>query len=186
MSNETSQENTQTEPFMDAVERAERADAAPAPDSPEAQLAQARAEADRYRDLALRNQADHENYRKRVLREKEEAIRYANMDLLERLIQILDNFEYGLAAARQSPEGAAILSGMEMVGKQLQDFLKQNGVEPIAAEGQKFDPHVHEAVAQEASRQIKEGYVISQTRRGFKMKDRLIRPASVVVSKGAE
>src|SRR3954463_14544484 len=109
MSKETSQENTQTEPFMDAVERAERADTAAAavPDSPEAQLAQARAEAERFRDLALRNQADHENFRKRVQREKEEAIRYANMDLLERLIQILDNFEYGLAAARQSPEGAA-------------------------------------------------------------------------------
>jgi molecular chaperone GrpE len=185
MSNETSQENTQAEPFMDAVERADAAQA-PAPESPEAQLAQARAEADRYRDLALRNQADHENFRKRVQREKEEAIRFANLDLLERLIQILDNFEYGLTAARQSPEGAAILSGMEMVGKQLQDFLKQYGVEPIAAEGRKFDPHIHEAVAQEASDEVPEGHVISQTRRGFKLKDRLIRPASVVVSKGAE
>ena len=184
MSKETNQENTPAEPFMDAVERAE---ATPAPtDSPEAQLAQARAEADRYRDLALRNQADHENFRKRVQREKDDAIRYANMDLLERLIQILDNFEYGLTAARQSPEGAAILSGMEMVGKQLHDFLKQYGVDPVAAEGQKFDPHVHEAVAQETSKEVPEGHVISQLRRGFKLKDRLIRPASVVVSKGAE
>ncbi len=108
------------------------------------------------------------------------------MDLLERLIQILDNFEYGLTAARASSEGGAILSGMEMVGKQLQDFLKQNGVETVAAEGQKFDPHVHEAVAQEASQEVPEGHVISQLRRGFKLKDRLIRPASVVVSKGAE
>lgn len=182
MSKETSQENTQPEPFMDAVERAET----PAADSPEAQLAQARAEADRYRDMALRNQAEHENFRKRVLREKEEAIRYANMDLLERLIQILDNFEYGLTAARQSPEGAAILSGMEMVGKQLQDFLKQNGVEPIPAEGQKFDLHVHEAMAQEASQEVPEGHVLRQLRRGYKLKDRLIRAASVVVSKGAE
>jgi molecular chaperone GrpE len=181
MSNETNQENTQAEPFMDAVERAEAA-----PDSPEAQLAQARAEADRYRDLALRNQADHENFRKRAQREKDDAIRYANMDLLERLIQILDNFEYGLTAARQSPEGGAILSGMEMVGKQLHDFLKQYGVDPVPAEGQKFDPHVHEAVAQEASKEVPEGHVISQLRRGFKLKDRLIRPASVVVSKGAE
>lgn len=186
MSKETSQEKTQTEPFMDAVERAEAQAQAPASDSPEAQLAQARGEADRYRDLALRNQAEHENFRKRVLREKEEAIRYANMDLLERLIQILDNFEYGLTAARQSPEGAAILSGMEMVGKQLQDFLKQNGVEPIAAEGQKFDLHVHEAMAQEASSEVPEGHVIRQLRRGYKLKDRLIRAASVVVSKGAE
>jgi molecular chaperone GrpE len=181
MSNETNQENTPAEPFMDAVERAEAA-----PDSPEAQLAQARAEADRYRDLALRNQADHENFRKRAQREKDDAIRYANMDLLERLIQILDNFEYGLTAARQSPEGGAILSGIEMVGKQLHDFLKQNGVDPVPAEGQKFDPHVHEAVAQETSKEVPEGHVISQLRRGFKLKDRLIRPASVVVSKGAE
>jgi len=77
-----------------------------------------------------------------VQREKDEAIRYANMDLLERLIQILDNFEYGLTAARQSPEGGAILSGMEMVGKQLQDFLKQTASSRSRRNGQKFDPHL--------------------------------------------
>jgi molecular chaperone GrpE len=185
MSNQTGQEIPVN---VSGVETAEPPEAAgeTAPGTPETELARLRAEADRFRDHALRSQADHENYRKRAAREKEEAVRYANLDLLERLIPILDNFELGLSAARGSAEGGAILSGMEMVSRQLADFLKQYGVEPIAAEGQKFDLHVHEAVAHEASDKVKEGHVIRQLRRGYKLKDRLIRPATVVVSKGAE
>lgn len=139
---------------------------------------------DRFRDLALRSQADFDNYKKRAAREKEDAIKYANSSLLERLIAIVDNFELGLSAARGEGEQSPIYAGMNMVLKQLTDFLADNGLQPIDAEGQKFDPNMHEAIAHEASAHVPEGTVIRQTRRGYKLKDRLLRPSSVVVSSG--
>ena len=142
------------------------------------------ADLERFRDLALRSQADFENYKKRAAREKEDAIKYANTSLLERLVAIVDNFELGLSAARAEGERSPILSGMGMVLKQLTDFLADNGLQPINAEGQKFDPNLHEAIAHEASDEFPEGTVIRQTRRGYRMKDRLLRPSSVVVSSG--
>ena len=142
------------------------------------------ADLDRFRDLALRSQADFDNYKKRAAREKEEAIKYANSSLLERLIAIVDNFELGLTAARGEGESSPIYSGMNMVLKQLTDFLAENGLQPIDAEGQKFDPNLHEAIAHEPSANVPEGVVIRQTRRGYRLKDRLLRPSSVVVSSG--
>jgi molecular chaperone GrpE len=142
------------------------------------------ADLDRFRDLALRSQADFENYKKRAAREKDEAIKYANSALLERLIAIVDNFELGLEAARTGGEDSPVFSGMSMVLKQLMDFLTEQGLQPIDAAGQKFDPNLHEAIAHEPSKQFPEGVVIRQTRRGYRMKDRLLRPSSVVVSSG--
>jgi Molecular chaperone GrpE (heat shock protein) len=104
--------------------------------------------------------------------------------LLERLIAIVDNFELGLEAARAEGEKSPIFSGMSMVLKQLMDFLGDSGLQPIDAAGQKFDPNLHEAIAHEPSNTIPEEVVIRQTRRGYKMKDRLLRPSSVVVSSG--
>jgi molecular chaperone GrpE len=142
------------------------------------------ADLNRFRDLALRSQADFENYKKRAAREKDEAIKYANSSLLERLVAIVDNFELGLEAARAEGEKSPIFSGMSMVLKQLMDFLTDNGLQPIDAAGQKFDPNLHEAIAHEPSDEFPEEVVIRQTRRGYRMKDRLLRPSSVVVSSG--
>lgn len=142
------------------------------------------ADLNRFRDLALRSQADFENYKKRSAREKEEAIKYANSSLLEKLIAIVDNFELGLEAARAEGEKSPVFSGMSMVLKQLMDFLTENGLQPIDAAGQKFDPNLHEAIAHEPSEKFPEGVVLRQTRRGYRMKDRLLRPSSVVVSSG--
>jgi molecular chaperone GrpE len=141
-------------------------------------------ELEKYKDAALRARADLDNYRKRVAREKEEAIRYANNSLIEKLLPILDNFELGLDAARNASDAAGIIQGLEMVRKQLEDFLRENGVEVVNAAGDAFDPNLHEAVAHEPNNEVADGSVIRQIRRGFKLKDRLIRPASVVVSKG--
>ena len=143
------------------------------------------AEAARFKDLAMRAQADLDNYRKRAVREKEDAIRYANTSLLEKLLPVLDNFELGLEAARSAPDTASIIQGMSIVQKQLQDFLKAHGVEAIPAEGQVFDPGHHEAVAQEHSPGVPEGHVVRLLRKGYKLKDRLLRASSVTVSKGA-
>jgi molecular chaperone GrpE len=147
-------------------------------------MAGLQADLDRFRDLALRSQADFENYKKRAAREKEEATKYANSALLQRLVSILDNFELGLAAAKTESHDSPIYSGMVLVQKQLDDLLAENGLEPIEAEGQKFDPNLHEAIAHEPS-ESPEGTVIRQARRGYRFKDRLLRPARVVVSSGS-
>lgn len=165
-----------------AADTADRVDAAAASIDP---LGEAQAEALKFKDLYLRGQADFDNFRKRAAREKEEAIRYSNSALLERLLPILDNFELGLDAARQTTDASGIVQGMSMVRKQLHDFLQDHGVETLSAEGTPFDPNFHEAVGQEASDTVPEGIVLRQLRRGFKLRDRLIRPATVIVSKGA-
>ena len=144
------------------------------------------AEAAKLKDLALRARADLDNFRKRALREKEEAIRYANNALLERLLPVIDNFELGIDAAKSAADTASILQGMSMVQKQLQDFLKNNGLEEVQAEGEAFDPNKHDAVAQEFSTDVPEGQVVRQVRKGYKIKDRLIRASSVIVSKGPQ
>ena len=148
-------------------------------------MAGLQADLDRFRDLALRSQADFENYKKRSAREKDDAIKYANSSLLQRLLPIVDNFDLGLAAARSEGEDSPIFSGMSLVLKQLNDFLVDNGLQPIDAVGKKFDPNLHEAIAHEPSREVPEGSVIRQTRRGYRYKDRLLRPSSVVVSSGS-
>jgi molecular chaperone GrpE len=146
-------------------------------------MASLQADIDRFRDLAARSQADFENYKKRCAREKEDAIKYANTSLLEKLLPVIDNFELGLSAARGESEKSPIYAGMKMVLKQLQDFLSSHGAQPIEAVGQKFDPNLHEAIAQEPSN-APEGTVTRQTRRGYRIKDRLLRPSSVAVSSG--
>src|SRR5437773_6165435 len=145
-------------------------------------VASLQSDLDRFRDLALRTQADFENYKKRAARERDEGIKYANRSLLERLVSIVDNFELGLSAARE--ERSPIYSGMNMVLKQLTDFLTENGLEPIDAVGKQFDPNLHEAIGHEPSAEVPEGRVIRQPRRGYRLKDRLLRPAAVVVSSG--
>jgi molecular chaperone GrpE len=146
-------------------------------------LAGLQSDLDRFRDLALRSQADFENYKKRAAREKEDAVKYANSSLLQRLVSILDNFELGLSAAKTESQHSPIYSGMVLVQKQLNDLLEENGLQAIEAEGEKFDPNLHEAIAHEPSESV-EGTVIRQARRGYRFKDRLLRPARVIVSSG--
>jgi molecular chaperone GrpE len=177
MSNPMTEDNTQAS--------ASPTDASEAASTPvDSTLAQLQNDLDRFRDLALRTQADFENFRKRAARDKDDAIKYANAGFLDRLIPILDNFELGLNAARSGSEGSSILQGMDMVARQLGDFLLQCGVEPLESEGVAFDPNLHEAVAQEESSTVAEGHVVRQLRKGYKLKERLLRPSTVVVSKG--
>jgi molecular chaperone GrpE len=160
-----------------------------APDAtPDGEIADVdfQAEAAKLKDLALRARADLDNFRKRSLREKEDAIRYANNGLLEKLLPVIDNFELGLDAARNATDAASVLQGMSMVQRQLQDFIRSQGLEEVLADGEAFDPNKHDAVSQEFSAEVPEGKVIRQVRKGYKLKDRLLRAASVIVSKGAQ
>ena len=140
-------------------------------------------EMERWKDIALRAQADLDNYRKRMAREMADSRAYANQSLLENLLPILDNFDMGLAAARAESEQSSIYLGMNMVLRQMQDFLKQQGVETIPETGP-FDPKIHEAVSQEQHPEIPEGNIVRTYRKGYRQKDRLLRPATVVVSQG--
>ena len=138
------------------------------------------------KDRLLRAQADWDNSRKRILREKEEAVRYAGEALLERLLPVLDNFDMGMQAAKTATDVKAIVQGFEMVQSQLQQFLRDSGVEAIEAVGHPFDPHRHEALGHHESVEHPEGQVLMQMRKGYKLKDRLLRPASVFVAKTPE
>lgn len=138
----------------------------------------------KWKELAMRTAADLENYRKRAAREREESLRYAKQELLEELLPILDNFDMGMQAAAQD-KGSMIYVGMEMVRKQFGEFLAGSGVSEVEAEGRPFDPNLHEAVSQEEAAGVEEGTVLRVTRRGFLLRDRLLRPASVVVAKHA-
>lgn len=139
----------------------------------------------KWKELAMRTAADHENYRKRAAREREEAVRYSNQSLLEELLPILDNFEMGMQAASQD-QSSMIYIGMDMVRKQLNEFLSSCGVTEIASDGKAFDPNVHEAVSQEVAEGVEDGQIIRVMRRGFMLRDRLLRPATVIVAQSAE
>jgi len=150
-----------------------------------ATVAQA-AQAAELKDRLLRGQAEWDNSRKRILREKEEAVRYAAEAFLEKLLPVLDNFEMGMQAAKTATEAKAIAQGLEMVLAQFQQVLKESGVETIDAVGHPFDPHRHEALGHHESAEHPEGQVLTQLRKGYKLKDRLLRAASVFVAKPPE
>jgi molecular chaperone GrpE len=154
------------------------------PPAPQDPLASALADAERWKDLAYRNAAELDNFRKRMARETQEARSYANAELLRSLFPILDNFEMGLEAARAESEKSVIFMGMSMVHRQIVDFLRESGVQELSPAGQAFDPNSHDAVSQEASDSVPEGVVLRVARKGYLLKDRLLRPATVIVSSG--
>lgn len=153
-----------------------------APEVPQDPLALLSAEVEKWKDLAYRSQAELDNFRKRSAREAQETRAYANADLLRGILPIMDNFEMGLEAARAESEKSMIFMGMSMVQRQIADFLRDVGVTEVEALGKPFDPNLHDAVSTEASADHAEGTVLRVTRRGFKLKDRLLRPVSVIVA----
>lgn len=144
------------------------------------------AKADESWERLLRTTADFENFKKRAAREKQEAIKFANESLVQKLIPILDNFDMALAAV-QSSQGespsASLQTGINMILQQLKTTLADAGLEEVDATGKPFDPNLHEAISQRESADVPEGHVLQQLRKGYKMRERLLRPASVVIAK---
>jgi molecular chaperone GrpE len=143
------------------------------------------AKADEHWERLLRTTADFDNFKKRAAREKIEAAQYASYSLIQKLLPVLDNFEMALAAA-QNAEGeklASFQSGVVMIQQQLKSALTETGLEEIDATGQPFDPNLHEAISEQESAEVAEGRVLQQLRKGYKIKDRLLRPATVIVAK---
>lgn len=146
--------------------------------------AELKAEVEKWKDLALRTAAELDNFRKRSARDMQEARSYANADLLRGLLPVLDTFEMGLEAARIESEQSIVFQGLKMVQGMFANLLKDFGVEEVPAQGKPFDPNLHEALSQEASDTVPEGTILRVQRRGYKLKDRLLRPANVMVSSG--
>jgi molecular chaperone GrpE len=143
------------------------------------------AKADENWDRLLRTTADFDNFKKRAAREKQEAIKYANESLLQKLLPVLEHLEMALAAAQAAgPEaGQSLQAGVGMICQQFKHVLAEAGLEELDALGKVFDPHLHEAISQQEMPDLPEGQVVQQLRKGYKFRDRLLRPASVVVAK---
>ena len=136
-------------------------------------------------DTLLRTTADFDNFKKRAARERQDAVKFANESLLQKLIPILDTFDMALTAATNAKEGTAqsLQTGVSMILSQFRNTLTEAGLEEIDAAGKPFDPNFHEAVSQQETADVPEGTVVQQLRRGYKLKERLLRPATVIVAK---
>ena len=143
------------------------------------------AKADEHWDRLLRVSADFENYKKRAARDVQEARRFANELLLQKLIPVVDNFDMALLAASSPAGGSAdsLKAGVAMIHSQIKSVMTEAGLEEIDAAGKPFDPNLHEAVSQQESADVPEGQVIQQLRKGYRLRERLVRPASVIVTK---
>jgi molecular chaperone GrpE len=138
-------------------------------------------------DQLLRRQAEFENYRKRIDRERAEIYQRARAEVLLELLPVLDNFERALASLEKSEGDAASLRhGVELIHRQFKDALTKLGLQPVEAVGQTFDPHLHEAVTIEPTDEHEENIVIEEFERGYKLGDKLLRPAKVKVAANPE
>lgn len=169
-------------PAADPVPAAEPAVSEPTPAAPAA--AAAPPEIDLLKDRLLRLQADFDNYRRRSLREKSEWSVTANESLICELLPVLDHFELGLKTAQDRPTESAVRDGFRMVHEQLMGVLKRAGLQAVDAHESVFDPHLHEAVSQVPSAEHPADAIVAQTRRGWRLGDKLLRPVQVVVSSG--
>lgn len=151
----------------------------------EEQLEQARKETADAKEAHLRAVADLENFRRRMVREKEDLRAFAAANVVEELLPVLDNLGFALIAARaENAELKALADGVEMVGNQFKSALGNHGLKEINPVNGAFDPNLHEALSQQASEEVAEGTVLQVVRIGYSLNGRLLRPASVIVSGG--
>jgi len=156
-----------------------------AEESAEDALAKAREEAREAHDKLLRMAADFENQKKRLQREKETAIKYAEENLIKEILPSLDNLERAMNLDRDSVDCAMnLLEGVELTQKGLLDTLGKFGLTALSSVGEPFDPNFHEALAMEASKEVPAQNVLQEFEKGYMLKERLLRAAKVVVSKG--
>lgn len=152
---------------------------APPPDP----VAEAKADAARFKDQLLRTAADFDNYRKRARREQEDAHKKGTEELLKALLPVFDNLERAVAHAEGSTDAKAIAEGVRMVLKQFTDSLERVGIQRVGGVGKAFDPLVHEAIQQVETDEHPAGTVVAEVQAGYSFHDRLIRAAMVVVAR---
>jgi molecular chaperone GrpE len=146
-------------------------------------VAALKAKIDSLEDSLLRAKADFQNLQRRSAAERSEAIRYANADLLRSLLNVLDDFDRALESAEVTDNRQAVIDGVRLVHDNLMKAFKEAGLEQIDALGQPFDPKIHEALMQQPTDDFPPGTVVDQVARGYRLRDRVLRPARVIVSK---
>ncbi len=189
-----SEEKTNTPPEATAEEdkRTEAPEAAQAQEGQaaaeaEEALSAARAEAAQYREEMLRARADLENARRRHERELEGARRYALEAFIQELLPVVDSLELGLAAVSEdNPELAKFREGSELTLKMLLNLLEKYGVTPVNPVGEKFNPELHQAMSMQESGEAEPGTVLTVVQKGYRLHDRVVRPAMVIVAKAPE
>lgn len=158
------------------------ASAAEEPRDAGGEVVELRRERDTLQDRLLRTAAEFDNYRKRMDKERRDLAEFASADIVSELLPIVDNFERALEAP-PGPDPESLRKGVELIHKQMLDVLRKRGVKPIEALGADFDPTVHEAVIHEESGSHREGEVMQELQRGYRLGERLLRPAMVKVAK---
>jgi molecular chaperone GrpE len=172
-----------TEPREPATSEPAEGAASPPELTLEEQLAKAKEEAQKYLNNWHRAEADFQNYKRRTEQEREELRRFGNVSVIINLLPVLDDFERAFASLDSHLAGLSWFDGMLLIYRKLRQLLENAGVRQIETEGQAFDPRYHEAVAHVEG---EEGKVISEVQRGYKLHDRVLRPAMVVVGKGKQ
>ncbi len=134
----------------------------------------------------LRAKADYQNFQRRAAIERSEGVRYANADVMKSMLSVMDDFERSLEAAKSSDDLKALVDGIHLIYDNLSQALRAHGLESIEALHQPFDPNVHEAMLQQPSAEHPPGTVVEQIANGYRLRDRVLRPARVIVSKVVE
>ena len=146
-------------------------------------LCEKAAQLDELRDNLVRQVADYENTKKRLIKEKEDFVQYANKKIILEVLPIVDNLERAGQSARANHSVEALIDGVSLIEKQLQDVLKDHGLERITAVGEHFDPHKHEAIGAIESADYDDEVVVEEIAPGYMYKDTLLRPAMVRINK---
>lgn len=183
---EVSLEDGDTAVAQEAVPAAETTHANPQDnvlDATRAVIEQLEGKLQELQQRQMRMQADFDNLRRRSRLEKEEYTKYAHAQLLEGILPIVDNFERAIAVRQEQQDVEAVIRGVTMIYRQMEQWLDQAGVQPIMAIGQAFDPAYHQAISQtEASEAYPSGTIVEQLQRGYVLHDKVIRPAMVKVA----
>jgi molecular chaperone GrpE len=130
----------------------------------------------------LRAQADFDNFRRRTMKEKEELGQYASMKLISQLLPVVDNFERAVAAASVNGDFESLAKGVDMIFRQLEQTLEQEGLKAMNVVGEPFNPEFHQAIMQVESDEHEEGIVLEEVQKGYILKEKVLRPAMVKVS----
>lgn len=151
-------------------------------EAPAADMAALQRRVEALEDSLLRAKADNQNLQRRAAQERIDAVRYANAEFMRGMIGVVDDLERALAAAGQEGGGAALADGVRLVYENLLKALRLFGCEPIEALHRPFDPHCHEALMQQPSEEHAAGTVIAELAKGYRLRERTLRPAKVVVA----
>ncbi len=166
---------------VDSTTDAGREEPAPSPGGD--LIAELQAKVESLEDALLRSKAEYQNFQRRSNAERQDSVRFANAELMRSLLNVLDDFERSLAACSGDATVESIVAGERLVHENLLKALADNGLEVIDARGKPFDPAIHEALMQMPSDQFAPGTVVEQVTKGYRLRERVLRPARVIVAK---